>query len=82
VSADLHVALVFSEAGVPRGRGRIERFFRTLNQVLLCGLTGYAPAGAPIGKALLTLSAFEAQLQHFILEQCHQRPHSETGVPP
>lgn len=82
VSADLHMGLVFSEAGMPRGRGRIERFFRTINQMLLCGLPGYTPAGAPTGKTLLTLSAFEAHLQHFILEQYHQRPHSETGMPP
>ena len=82
VSADLEIALVFSEAGMPRGRGRIERFFRTINQMLLCGLPGYTPGGAPTGKTLLTLSAFETHLQHFILEQYHQCPHSETGVPP
>jgi putative transposase len=82
VSADLHMVLVFSEAGMPRGRGRIERFFRTLNQMLLCDLPGYAPAGAPPGTTLLTLPEFETHLQRFILEQYHQRPHSETGVPP
>jgi putative transposase len=82
VSADLKMGLVFSEVGMPRGRGRIERFFRTINQMLLCSLPGYTPAGAPTGKTLLTLSAFEAHLQHFLLAQYHQRPHSETGVPP
>jgi putative transposase len=82
VSADLKMELVFSEAGMPRGRGRIERFFRTINQMLLCGLPGYTPAGPPHGQTLLTLPAFEAQLQRFILEDYHQRPHSETGVPP
>jgi putative transposase len=82
VSADLKMGLVFSEAGMPRGRGRIERFFRTINQMLLCGLPGYTPAGTPTGETLLTLSTFEAHLQEFILEQYHQRPHSETGVPP
>jgi len=82
VSADLKMGLVFSEAGMPRGRGRIERFFRTINQMLLCGLPGYTPAGRPTGKTLLTLSAFEAQLQEELLELYHQRPHSETGVPP
>jgi len=30
----------------------------------------------------LTLAAFEAQLQQFILDQYHQQPHSETGVAP
>ena len=82
VGADLKMALVFSEAGMPRGRGRIERFFRTINQMLLCGLPGYTPAGVPDEKMLLTLSAFESQLRKFILDEYHQRPHSETGLPP
>jgi putative transposase len=82
VSAELKLGLVFSEAGMPQGRGRIERFFRTINQMLLCGLPGYTPAGPPTGNTLLTLSAFEDHLQEFILHQYHQRPCSETGVPP
>jgi putative transposase len=82
VSADLHMALVFSEPGMPRGRGKIERFFRTVNQMLLRGLPGYTPAGRPLDHAVLTASAFEAELQRFILDQYHQRPHSETGEPP
>ena len=82
VSADLKMSLVFSEAGMPRGRGRIERFFRTINQMLLCGLPGYTPAGKPAEKTLLTLSGCEAHLRQFLLEEYHQRPHSETGVAP
>jgi len=82
VGADLKMNLVFSEAGMPRGRGRIERFFRTINQMLLCGLPGYTPAGTPDEKTLLTLTGFETRLRRFILDEYHQRPHSETGVPP
>jgi len=82
VSADLEMALAFSEPGMPRGRGKIERFFRTLNQMLLCHLPGYTPASMPPDHALLTVSAFEAELQRFILDQYHQRPHHETGEPP
>jgi putative transposase len=82
VSVDLHMALVFSEPGMPRGRGKIERFFRTINQMLLCGLPGYTPAGMPSDQAALTLSAFEAELQRFILDQYHQWPYSETREPP
>ena len=82
VSAELQMALVFSEPGMPRGRGKIERFFRTVNQRLLCGLPGYTPAGPPPAQAVLTVSAFEAELQRFILDQYHQEPHSETGEPP
>jgi len=82
VSADLEIALVFSEPGMPRGRGKIERFFRTVNQLLLCGLPGYTPAGRPPDHAVLPVSAFEAELQRFILDQYHQCPHSETGASP
>jgi putative transposase len=82
VSADLKMALVFSEPGMPRGRGKIERFFRTVNQMFLCALPGYTPAGMPPDHAILTVAAFEAKLQRFILEQYHQRPHRETGEAP
>jgi putative transposase len=82
VSADLHMGLVFSEPGMPRGRGKIERFFRTVNQMLLRGLPGYTPAGLPPAHAVLTVSAFEAELQRFILDKSHQRPHSEMGESP
>jgi putative transposase len=82
VRADLHMGLVFSEPGMPRGRGKIERFFRTLNQMLLRGLPGYTPAGLPPAHAVLTVSALETELPRFILDEYHQRPHSETGEPP
>jgi putative transposase len=82
VSADLAMVLVFSEPGMPRGRGKIARFFRTVNQRLLCDLPGYTPAGLPSDQTVLTVSAFEARLQHFILDEYHQQPHSETGEPP
>jgi putative transposase len=35
VAADLGSELIFSEKGVPRGRGKIERFFRSVTQLLL-----------------------------------------------
>ena len=43
VSLDLKIRLVNSIPGQPRGRGRIERFFKTVRQMLLCELPGYAP---------------------------------------
>src|SRR5713226_4252754 len=52
VGADLKIRLVFSIPGKPRGRGRIERFFSTVNEMFLCELDGYAPAGDAVrGKA-------------------------------
>ena len=41
VCVDLKIQLIFSQIGEPRGRGRIERFFRTLNQMLISELEGY-----------------------------------------
>jgi putative transposase len=82
VGAELQMALVFSEPGMPRGRGKIERFFRTLNQQLLCALPGYIPAGPPPAHGVLTIATVEAELQRFILDHYHQHPHSETGEPP
>jgi putative transposase len=82
VSVDLKMALVFSEPDMPRGRGKIERFFGTVNQMLLCGLPGYTPAGPPAAHEILSVAAFEAELERFILDQYHQTPHSKTGEPP
>ena len=41
VAADLKMRLVFSTPGIPRGRGRIERFFSTISDMLLCELPGF-----------------------------------------
>lgn len=82
VSADLKIQLIFSEAGMPRGRGRVERFFSTVNQMLLCSLPGYTRAGKPVEKKLLTLSTLESCLKEFILNNYHKRKHSETGIAP
>jgi putative transposase len=81
VAADLKMVLVFSTAGQPRGRGKIERFFETVNQLALCTMPGYAPAGTR-AAAQLTLTELETRLRHFVVEEYHQRPHGETGVAP
>lgn len=84
VGADLKIRLVFSTAGQPRGRGKIERFFLSVNQLCLAALPGYAPPGTPgrAGKAALTLAQLDAAIGAFITGVYHQRLHSETGCPP
>jgi putative transposase len=82
VALDLKMELVFSEPGMPRGRGRIERFFGTINQLFLCTLPGYAPDGTPPSETLLTLPALDARLRDFVLDTYHRRVHSETGMTP
>jgi putative transposase len=80
--ADLKIQLIFSSVGVPRGRGKIERFFQTVAQCFLCSVPGYAPTGTPMGTPSLTLSELTSRLQTFVLDAYHQQPHSETGMAP
>jgi putative transposase len=82
VAADLRIALVFSIAGKPRGRGKVERIFHSVNQRFLCHQPGYTPPGTSPAKPVLTLPELDARLRTFLVETDHQQPHSETGVPP
>ena len=83
VGADLKIRLVFSIPGRPRGRGRIERFFSTVNEMFLCELEGYAPPGGKMrGKPTLTLEELDARFRTFLLDNYHRREHSETKERP
>lgn len=82
VSAALKIRLVFSEAGMPRGRGRIERFFLTVEQLLLCELPGYAPEGRPVSEPVLTLNDLDTLFREFVLDDYHQRRHEGIQQPP
>ena len=82
VSADLKMPLIFSTVARPRGRGRIERFFLTINQLFLSGLPGYAPRGMSQPRPGLTLVELEQRLTAFPQDVYHYRSHSETGVAP
>ena len=83
VSLDLKIRLMNSMPGQPRGRGRIERFFKTVRQMLLCELPGYAPPKSPVrGHPELTLSDLDTRFRAFVFDVYHDHPHSETAVPP
>lgn len=81
VAADLKVRLINSGVGRPRGRGKIERFFESVSQVLLPRLPGYAPAGATL-KAELSLAELATELERFLVEEYHEDPHTTTGFKP
>jgi len=82
VAVDLGIELIFSEKGVPRGRGKIERFFRSVNELFLQDVPGYAPKGYRAAEAKLTLPEFERRFRTWLLSDYHQRVHSETKCPP
>jgi putative transposase len=83
VCADLKIQLIFSTPGAPRGRGRIERFFETVNQMFLCELPGYAPVGSGVrGKPSLTMPELDSLLSNFLLDVYHRRQHAEINLTP
>src|SRR6266567_3077068 len=79
VAADLPMELIFSQVSIPRGRGKVERFFRSVEQLLLQDLPGSAPEGSTGVKATLTLPVFEQHFRTWLLEDYHQRIHVETS---
>jgi putative transposase len=80
VAADLKMRLVFSTPGQPQGRGRIARFFRTINDMFLCDLEGYTARTGR--KPSLTLDSIEKQFHTFLLDVYHRRPSSEGKLSP
>jgi putative transposase len=82
VAADIGMELVFSEKGEPRGRGKVERFFRSVDQLFLQDVPGYAPKGYGQAEATLTLPAFEQRFRTWLLSDYHHRIHSETECRP
>lgn len=81
-AAELKIDLIVSTVEMPRGRGKVERVFETINQLFVCEVPGSTPAGTPPAPPQLTLGAFEARLRTFLLERYHQRIHSETEIGP
>jgi transposase InsO family protein len=69
--ARLGIALLHSQPGVPEGRGKIERLFRTLRSQLMPVLT---TAG--------TLEELNAGLTRWIDQEYHLRKHSSTTQTP
>lgn len=80
VAIDLRINLIFSRIGVPRGRGKIERFFLTVNQLLLESLPGYI--GNKNASNLLTIQEFKDKLHYFLIEDYNHKIHSSLNVTP
>lgn len=83
VSVDIKMRMVFSLPGKPRGRGIVERFFATLNQLLLCDLPGYMPSGQyPPKPPTLKLNELDVYIKEFFIEKFNRRIHAETNMEP
>ena len=74
--AKLRIKLVHSQPGRPEGRGKIERFFRTVRDQFLAELTEERAARVQDLAELNKLFTAWAETVY------HVREHSETGQPP
>lgn len=95
--AVLGVRLTHSQPGRPAGRGKIERFFRTVRDQFLVEITDTldAPgdldltasssstgAGSAVGTAVASLAELNSLFTAWVEQVYHQRIHSETEQPP
>ena len=74
--ASLGIKLVHSTPGRPEGRGKIERFFRTVRDQFLVEITDGEAAKITSLEELNRLFTAWAETVY------HPRPHTETGAPP
>lgn len=82
VCADLRIELVFSGVARPQGRGKVERFFGTLNTEVLPELPGHLAEGQPETAPSLSLSQLDAAIGSYITHTYNLRPHGEIGPAP
>jgi putative transposase len=82
VAAALRIELIHSTVGRPQGRGKVERFFRTINSELLPGLPGHLVEGKTTTAPALSFSELDAALAGFIVGDYNQGPHSQIDEAP
>jgi putative transposase len=72
-AAKLGIKITHSAPGRPQGRGKIERFFRTVREQFLVEIDD---------DQLTDLGALNRLFVAWVEGEYHRRPHSETGQPP
>src|ERR1700722_4450321 len=68
-SIDLKFERIQTEPDDPQGKGKCERFFKTLNEMFLSSLPGYAPKGHSDVQPVLTLEQLEEKLKSWLLAE-------------
>jgi putative transposase len=77
--AKLGIKLVHSAPGRPQGRGKIERFFRTVNQEFVVEI---AAAEGDAGRTITSLAEMNRLFTAWVESVYHRRVHSETAMAP
>ena len=78
----LKIRVIHSRPGRPRGRGKIERLFRTINDMFLPDVPGHLIKGQPLSEPAIDLSELTARFEGFLHGVYHQRKHGTTGEAP
>lgn len=78
----LKIRLIHSRPGRPRGRGKIERFFRTVNDMFLPDIPGHLINGKPLSEPAINLAELAVRFERFLHDVYHRRPHGTTGEEP
>jgi putative transposase len=79
--AKLGIRLIHSTPGRPQGRGKIERYFRTVREQFLVEITGN-PGGDPSRHPVADLGELNALFTAWVETVYHRQIHSETGQAP
>jgi putative transposase len=79
--AKLGIRLIHSTPGRPQGRGKIERYFRTVREQFLVEITGN-PEGDPSRHPVADLDELNRLFTAWVETVYHRQIHSETAAAP
>jgi putative transposase len=80
--AVLGIRLVHSRPGMPAGRGKIERFFKTVRDQFLVEIAADPDDPGSGGTGVASLAELNSLFTAWVEQVYHQRVHTETGMPP
>jgi putative transposase len=80
--AVLGIKLTHSQPGKPAGRGKIERFFRTVRDQFLVEISEHPDDPSRAGTSVGSLAELNALFTAWVEQVYHQRVHTEIGMAP
>jgi len=80
--AVLGIKLTHSQPGRPAGRGKIERFFKTVRDQFLVEISAEAENPGSAGTSVGSLAELNSMFTAWVEQVYHQRVHTETQMPP
>ncbi|HUZ03458.1 MAG TPA: DDE-type integrase/transposase/recombinase [Thermomicrobiaceae bacterium] len=80
--AVLGIKLTHSRPGMPAGRGKIERFFKTVRDQFLVEISDGPDDVSPAGTSVGSLAELNSLFTAWVEQVYHQRVHTETEMAP